>query len=241
MILDSFPKILWINLARSKDRSEYMNTLLNKFKLNHTRIDAVNGLDAKLINNICDINLNISFFENACTCSHLHAIKYFVENMIDECVIIFEDDVSFDFLPLIPYNWSKLTTNFPANYDVIQLAVTRNVNDHVTNSLIKINPEMKYYCSAAYLITRSGAKKLLEKYYSNGKIILSSQKYATADAMILNLDNVYSIPIFTYLLNSSLIHQNHYYLHTRSKMQQYLMWKNIGVFDFNKYFDGFPK
>lgn len=248
MILDNFPKILWINLDRSTKRKMYMETLLNAYKLNHTRIKAVNGLNrlGSDLDSVCIINTKLTRPENACTCSHLKAIKYFVENMSDDKVIIFEDDVSFDFLQNIPFNWSKLEENFPQKFDVIQLAITFE-NGAVSNTLIKTNPLMKYYCSAAYLITRSGAINLLNKYYSNDlkKINLATQEHATADSMISSTGNTYSVPIFTYRVADSIIHPLHLYNHNKSKKQQDTQWKsimnNINLFDIDDYFQKFEK
>lgn len=247
MILDGFPKILWINLDKSTKRRSYMEKLLNSYNLEHIRIPAIDGTNPKNLefNNICIPNNNFSSMENACTCSHIMALKYFVENIRDDKIIIFEDDVSFEFLKFIPFNWSDLMNNLPKNYHVIQLAIThmRTIN----NYLIKTNPNMKYFCSAAYLITKTGAKKILERYYNPkiDKINLSEQQYITADSMILSVGNTYSIPIFTYKILDSLIHPLHLYIHRLSKKRQILIWMNImnnlKTFDKNVYFSKFEK
>lgn len=257
MLLDNFPKILWINLYRSQKRREYMESLLNKHNLINTRISAVDGkaildrLSSKHIydkefNEICIQNIKWTSVENACTCSHIKALKYFVDNIPDDKVIIFEDDISFEFLKLIPFNWSELEANFPENFDVIQLAITYEKGS-IGNLLIKTNPSMNYFCSAAYLVTKTGAKKLVEKYYNSdvNKIDLSTKEFVTADSMISSTGHTYSIPIFTYQTTESTIHPRHLYNHSRTKTQQYKLWKSIDdhpeLFNKADYFAKFEK
>ena len=248
MILDGFPKVIWINLDRCAKRKAYMEQLLKKYAITNYRIRAVDGTnprDPELVN-ICIKNNRLTAPENACACSHLKAMKFFVDNIEDSEIIIFEDDISFDFLQFIPYDWSEFIKNLPTGYDVIQLAITYE-NGSINNTLIKTDPSSKYYCSAAYLITKLGAQKILDRYYSDifRKYDLSVQEYATADSMISSTGSTYSIPIFTYQTSDSTIHPRHIYTHNRSKLQQYQLWKNtmdnIGQFDKEKYFDNFAK
>lgn len=223
-----------------------METLLNKYKLVHQRIAAVDGSMVGELEKYCIPNNKLTRAENACTTSHLLAMKYFVENIPDDRIIIFEDDVSFEFLQYIPFNWSELDKNFPVNYEVIQLAITYEKGS-VGNILVKTVPEMTYYCSAAYLITKKAATNLLAKYYAKnlGKFVLSTQLYATADAMIASTGFTYSIPIFTYQTIESTIHPQHLLNHNRTKTQQLNLWKytmsNIHMFNPKNYFSKFPK
>lgn len=248
MLLDSFPRVLWINLDRSQDRRRYMTYLLDKHKIVHTRISAIDGITRVNgeLEKICKKHDKLTRAENACTCSHLKALKYFVENMKDDKVIIFEDDVSFEFLKYIPYNWSEFESNLPQKYNIIQLALTCEGIVPETK-LVKTNVAMKYYCSAAYLITKQAAHNILNSYISKdtGKIILSNKKCATADSMISNNTNVYSIPIFTYLTNHSIIHPGHFMMHSKTKQQQLIqwinVWKNKSSFNKSQYFSNWKK
>lgn len=241
MILDNFPKVLWINLDKSLNRKIYMETLLKTNNISNTRISAINGLCKNGdLEKISIINPKISRAENACTCSHLKAIKYFIDHMTDQKVIIFEDDVSFEFLKYIPFNWGVFEKHLPKDYDLIQLAVTVD-NGTVKPILLKTTPANHYYCSAAYLITREGGKKLISRYYDkNSMINLLNQTYLTSDAMISSTGNTYSIPIFTYGTSDSTIHPNHSNIHSRSKQNQLFEWKNFNLnlngFDADKYF-----
>lgn len=46
MILDNFPKVLWINLNSSEERRSYMENLLKSYNIENTRISAINGVDS---------------------------------------------------------------------------------------------------------------------------------------------------------------------------------------------------
>lgn len=236
MILDNFPKVLWINLDQSTNRKRYMEYLLKQYSIRNYRIKAVDATNPKYteLSDICVKNDKLSLPENACTCSHLQAMKYFVDNISDNVAIIMEDDVSFEFLENIPYSWSELMSHLPAKYDVIQLAITK-FNGSVNSVLIKTDPSSKYYCSAAYLITKQAAQRILNKYYNTqlAKYNLSIQNHATADSVISSTGATFSIPIFTYLTNDSTIHPRHISIHNKSKQQQCQLWRTTSV-NFNK-------
>lgn len=236
MKLNNFPKILWINLERSIERREYMEELLNKNNLMNVRIVGIDGMNKEELEKICIKNDSITDSENACTCSHLIALKYFIENTDENEIIIFEDDVSFEFLNLIPYNWSELINNFPKKYDIIQLAVSSSLQ--ISNKLIKISVKNKYFGTVAYLITRDKAINILDEYY-NDKINLKYKENPTSDNIIISDQNTYCIPIFSYKVSDSTIHTNDLIFQRRSKKQQYNAWLNLKNIDINKYFNEF--
>lgn len=241
MRLDNFPKIIWINLERSIERKKYMEELLNTNNLINIHISGIDGLNKSELDKICIKNDNITDSENACTCSHLIALKYFIENTDEDEIIIFEDDVSFEFLNLIPYNWSELINHFPKKYDIIQLAVSSSLS--ITNKLVKISIKNKYFGTVAYLITRDKAINLLDEYFINNMIDLKYKEMPTSDNIIISNENTYCIPIFSYKVSNSTIHTNDLIFQRRSKKQQYSTWLNLNnhleKFDINKYFNEF--
>lgn len=242
MKLDNFPDILWINLDRSFERRKYMENLLNEYQLKHSRIKAIDGYLSEEITNKCVCNSKFSPGENGCTVSHLIAMEYFINNTNEDKIIIMEDDISFEFLQYIPYNWSTFMEHLPSDYDIIQLAITHETP--IKNYLVRSKPELKYYCSAAYLITREGAKKIISQYFSPeiNKFVLSNKINVTADSMITNTVKTFSIPIFTYQNYKSTIHQYHFLNHSRAKFEQTQMWKSFSdIFDQNTYFSQFEK
>jgi GR25 family glycosyltransferase involved in LPS biosynthesis len=197
MILDNFPKVLWINLNSSEERRSYMENLLKSYNIENTRISAINGVDSNSNDlDICMKHPELSDAENACSCSHLIALRYFIEKTNEDKIVIFEDDVSFEFLEYIPYNWSEFMEHLPKNYKIIQLAVIGMGRD-VYPKLDIIN---YLYCSTtAYLITRKAAIEILNDYYPNFEKITLSNKImgtARADEIIRLYGNTYSIPLY---------------------------------------------
>ena len=226
MILDNFLPVLWINMNRSTERRERMKNLFEKYSIKNTRIEAVDSKNQTKLESLCIMNKSITRAENACTMSHFLALRHFVDNMSNDKVIIFEDDVSLEFLPLIPFNWSELVNNLPKNYNVVQLAVCSYRN--VYPKIVQISHQTSY-SSVAYMITKKAAIHLLNKYTDpvTKKINLENKKQCTADAVILSLDYTFSIPIFTYETNDSTIHKSHLAFHSRTKKQQLEMWKLV--------------
>lgn len=227
MKLDKFPEILWINLEESIDRRKYMEKLLRNHDLAGVRIPAIRGeLNNEIYRNICIPNKNYLATENACTCSHLSALKYFVEKMESEYIVIFEDDVSFEFLEFIPFSWCELMSYLPKNFNVVQLATSA---ENANIELCEINADSKSYGTIAYLIKKSAAVELLQQYYSwqQKKFIFSDKKYVTADTVLYSLPNTYRIPVFTYTNTDSTIHNGHLPKHSTSKNHQKKLWQSI--------------
>lgn len=222
MKLDEFPHILWINMDKSIERRQYMEIILDEYNLENTRITAIDGSTQQL-EKICVSNPYYSPEENACTCSHLTALKYFVEMMDDDEIIIFEDDVDFLFLPYIPYNWLEFRKIIPDIYDLIQLSISSVCN--IIPKLVKRHISTPYYSSTAYLITKKTAITLIDKYFrDDGMIDLSIELNSTSDYILMNFPNIYSIPIFSYQTENSTIHQSHKNMHDFSKNQQWNEW-----------------
>ena len=197
-----------------------MRELLHNLK--HTRITAIDASSYELYK-YCIPNNLLKPSENACTCSHFKALKYFVDNVKEDRIIIFEDDVSFDFLDKIPYNWSDFEKGLP-EYNVVQLAIAST--KIITTNLVEFQDQ--YYSTTAYLITKKAARLILDDYSSKiyYKFVLGGRTRPTADTVIYSLEKTYSIPIFTYLNNDSTIHSKHLAFHKETKEQQLQAWNN---------------
>lgn len=226
MILDQFPQVLWINLARSMDRRYAMEKLLNSYGLRHQRIEAIDGARSLVeLETLCFPSPTLSRYETACTLSHLKAIHQFLQ-MPDSQVIVFEDDVSFEFLQYIPYDWTDLMKALPADWQVVQLAVSE-LEPTITLDLVKNIPGDGRYCSCAYLINKAGAQTIIDQYYHRAfnKYVLRHKFRPTADEIICYSAICYSIPIFSYQTNNSTIHDTHLAFHQISKDHQLNLWK----------------
>lgn len=230
MILDTFPRVLWINLDRSADRRDRMYRLLSAYGISHIRIRAIDGdKPMSALEEYCYPNPAMTKHETACTLSHLTAIAYFL-TLPDPYVMIFEDDVSFEFLPHVPYDWSVLMSSLPPDWQVVQLAVSE-VIPQTGIDLVRSKHGDGRYCSTAYLINKAGAQSIIDQYYSNvhRKYVLKTKFRPTSDEIICHAAICYSIPIFTYLTDTSTIHASHLEFHTSSKNWQKALWRSLGA------------
>lgn len=218
--LVNLPHIIWINLEKDKNRKKYMMENLNDYKLQNTRIEGIYNKKSGVL---------------GCFLSHIKALEYFVNNpSIGEYCLITEDDVSFDYLPFWKKTFWDYINDVPKNFNIVQLSVTYGQGELKNNQIIKSIEcqKHKYYMwgAACYLIKRDAAKKLLQYIPKlNNKYNIMNIKNAISDVFIYQtIDNVYSIPLFTYNTKfDSNIHQDHInHTHIPSLITIEKLWKN---------------
>ena len=218
--------IYWINLNRATERKEKMINIFNDYKLKHTRIEAVDGNDIDLeeIKKNYKIDEGMSKYEIACSMSHIKAIEIAYNNDLDH-VLIFEDDVRFDYLKYHTISIESLIDKLLSlNGDCIQLSCTLNTKQikfiiNHKDLLIKYNISGG---TVAYLITKNGMKKILDNYYNN-KIIERAEPI-----IYKKLNNYICKPYFTYDFykqNKSFIRRNVKSTHTTQTISK-KAWDN---------------
>lgn len=180
------PRILCINLERSKERKQRMTQRLKNLNLEFSFITAFDCL-----NEIADPNnlLHQSWkplfmqyktsktyaAEKCCLLSHLKAIKTFLDMNIEESIII-EDDVCFrkNFVD----EFQELYTNIPQTQGIVLLGHMVDVfNSEVCEwagreieryNLLKIK-EQHLWGAQAYLIRRDNALEVLKRFRSQSE------------------------------------------------------------------------
>lgn len=208
--LYGFPKIYWVNLSHAGVRRENMEKQFEEYKLRHKRIEGINGTyiensdKVKYYKGYADILIKKR--AQGCAASHILAMKEYLEdesNVEDFCIIA-EDDLSFDAVEFWRYRWKEYRNNIPDDYEIIKLC---NVNtpDKYEKSLSLFGGELKclkdekydiMYGACIYLIKRSFARKIVDKYYINN-IIDFSNGFDIADRVYI-YGNFYYYPLFTY-------------------------------------------
>ena len=199
-----------INNSSSSKKSKNDNDNENK-KVNFISKDT----EFKFENHHAD-NFDKQF---GCFLSHLHAIKYFLEKDSSEFCLILEDDVNFDLFEKNNLNFYE-TINSVVNecnndWNIIQLSYTVKKSNALSSNPINMYLEWfpKCYGTIAYIINKSGAKKLIKNLYVNNKIIIDKSiltKYV-ADFYLYSMlkTYVYKIPLFSFnnnfdsIINSS--------------------------------------
>ena len=196
-ILKDIP-IFWINLDRSERRRTIMQTKLDKYNLNHTRIEAVDGNKIELdeYNKNYIINEKMNKYEIACALSHMKVIQHCYDQGL-EYALILEDDANFDYFPYKTDTLLELLEELKTiDGECLQLAsiIPRKQFPIYKNKFE--NKKMFKTTQAAgaqsYLITRNGMKKVLYNFENNKKIEVSEH-------MIFNITNNFlTPPYFSY-------------------------------------------
>ena len=163
--------VYWINLETSKNRKNHMITELNKLNIKHFRINAIDGKKLTDFDISPKTMKNNTLGEIGCALSHLKAFKTSFNNNDSICMII-EDDVSFKLYKYWDKTLDEIVNIAPPDWDIIQLN-TSNADELWS---MYQNKEMKndvgswlewnenYYSCLAYIINKSGMKKVLSKY-----------------------------------------------------------------------------
>ena len=208
--LKNIAPIYYLNLDGQPERKEYMEDQFKYWDIeNYTRISAYDGRDDDLSDIIKGrYPDNMTTGEIGCTTSHLKAIKYWYDTSDSSYAIIMEDDVDLQTVRFWNFTWSDFVSKVPYDWDVIQLAIICTGNLHVKLHKRFVND----FSTAAYMITRHHAEKLLKFHVRDGKYKLDQgvKPRAVADDLIYNSGNTFSIPLFLYRISlGSSIHPEH--------------------------------
>jgi len=208
--LKNIPPIYYLNLDGQPERRQYMEEQFKYWEIeNYTRISAYDGRTDDLSDIISGrYPDNMTSGEIGCTTSHLKAIKHWIETSDSQCAIFMEDDVDLQVARYWDFTWKDFQSLVPYDYDVIQLAIICTGPLHVKLHRRFVND----FSTAAYMITRHHAEKLLKFHIRNEKYKLDngSKPRAVADDLIYNSGNTFSIPIFLYKIAlGSSIHPEH--------------------------------
>lgn len=208
--LKGLPPIYYLNLDGQPERKEYMESQFKYWEVeNYTRISAYDGREDDLSDIIKGrYPDNMSSGEIGCTTSHLNAIKHWIETSDSPYAIFMEDDVDLQTVRFWNFTWIDFFSKVPYDWDVIQLAIICTGDLHVKLHKRFIND----FSTAAYMITRHHAEKLIKFHIRDNKYKLDQniKPRAVADDLIYNSGNTFSIPLFLYKIElGSSIHPEH--------------------------------
>lgn len=230
-------KFYWINIDKSIDRRIFMEEQFKLNNINNQRISAItpDSLDYILEDkppydcgcSACNYNDHKDCkFEYSCTCSHLIAIKEGYKSG-DKYFIICEDDIYFPF----KINFDKIIESLPVDFDICQLMVLdADGNTYLYNECYKNNSKFyinfdttkKFFSTGMYLISRNGARKLINKFINKQSLKFDFRNISSlkqADFILYMHINTYTLTFpmcFPTLIFISEIHPHHYFLHKNS-------------------------
>lgn len=165
--------LYYINLDREKARDDYIKETFLKFGIaDYTRISAKTPASAPELAIEQGKIFGITENEVATSYSHLHAIKYFLENSTNEYAIICEDDVDISNIKKIDFPIKDLFEKAFSGYECFQLAVLTRVELKTEFKAHKRTPWD--FSTACYAINKSYAKRLVSKYFEDDVFSFSS-------------------------------------------------------------------
>jgi len=226
-------KFYWININTSIDRKNFMENQFKLINIDNYRINAITPdnlidiLEDKppyFCGNSCCLNNNCNDckFEYACICSHLEAIKEGYKSG-ENYFIICEDDIYFPF----KIDFNKMISLLPNDFDITQLMVLDCEGNDYLNDLYKnknilftnFNPTKRFFSTGMYLITRQGAKKLLNLCINKKTLkydLTNINSIKQADFLLYMNVNTFTSTFpfcFPTLKFISEIHHHHYFIH----------------------------
>ena len=208
--LKNFGPVYYLNLDGQPERRQYMEEQFKYWQVeNYERISAYDGRDDDLSDIIKGrYPESMTSGEIGCTTSHLKAIKHWYETSDSPYAIIVEDDLDLQLARFWNFTWLDFVAKLPYDWDVVQLAIICTGNLHVQLHKRFVND----FSTAAYMITRHHAEKLLKHHVRGDKYKLDNgvKPRPVADDLIYNSGNTFSIPLFLYKIAlGSSIHPEH--------------------------------
>jgi len=228
--LKNIAPIYYLNLDDQPERMEYMEDQMKYWEItNYTRISAYDGREDDLSDIIKGRYPEMmTSGEIGCITSHLKAIKHWMETSDSPYAIIMEDDVDLDPVRFWNFTWTDFASKVPYDWDVIQLAIICTGPLHVKLHKRFVND----FSTAAYMITRHHAEKLLKHHVRGDKYKLDNgvKPRPVADDLIYNSGNTFSIPLFLYKIElGSSIHPEHIdFIHRSSHDGLRNFWEQSG-------------
>ena len=167
-----------------------------------TRISAYDGREDDLSDIISGRYPDtMSGGEIGCTTSHLKAMKHFLDNSDAPYAVMMEDDCSLDLVQFWNFTWKDFYTNFPYDWDVVQIAIICTGDIHTKLHKRFVND----FSTACYVISRHHAEKLVLHHCRGGytgkqtyKLDQGVKPRAVADDLIYNSGNTFAIPLLVY-------------------------------------------
>ena len=179
--------IFIISLARSKERTVLMSYQLDKFGLSYQIFDAVDGValpsevkqQVEKQRDICIYKKPFTDGEIGCMYSHMGVYEEIVKNNLDYALILEDDVFLTERLPI--FLSDEVMQALPKDWDIILLAFVQrgNVESRPSKKAVMSYWDRKrlpqnlligkpvYFCyhAAGYLVSKQGAKKLINQGY----------------------------------------------------------------------------
>ena len=198
--LEYFPSVHCVSLEECEERR---SELINQFKKYDINVKFLiskrySESDDKLIGKYLH---TLNDGTKGCCVSHLKMIKEWYDTTDEDYAFFCEDDLSLETIDYWNFTWGEFIENISDDIDCVQLLTIRN--DYDTFEL-----RQRYWDdwgATAYILTREGAKKIIDTYIKNDTYIL---EVPNQDIMPLieniifsSVINTHTIPLFVENVN----------------------------------------
>ena len=249
--LKGLPSIYYINLDEEPERAKCLEEQFKYWEIEkYKRVSAYDGRGDRDLGEILKGRYPdaMTSGEVGCVTSHLKAMKQWLEDTDESCLLMMEDDCDLEVVKNWPFTWKDFYAKLPYDYDVVQLAIINPAQVHLQLHRRFVND----FSTACYLITRHHAEKLVRLHCRGEKYKLDQgvKPRAVADDLIYNSGNTFSIPIFLYKIElGSSIHDIHIDVFHRSSYDAlWQFWRNQSadidnwdaLFDYDPYAGRLP-
>lgn len=189
--------IVVINLERRRDRKKHIQKLFTKYKItDYTFFKAIEGSD------ITSGTHEMSPGEIGCSMSHLVVIRdWLYSDPKTPWLVVMEDDISFDTVKHWRWTWSEIIDSIQVKYDILHLtAPALDIFNPDDLRIRKIEKDTITPITTCYMVSRDGAKKIIDRHTLNGKLFFNPddrKNVADHDLLYKAVDHAYKIPFFT--------------------------------------------
>ena len=215
-------KHYWINMDKCIDRKEFMDNQFKQKNIDNLRISAETPetiINYNIIRNDESITTTTPE-EISCILSHLKAIEQGYDDG-DSYFCILEDDLDFaniDFSKILCYVEEAQNKN-NEKVEILQLytsghpVVIQLYNEHFLKNELIIKRAESYPGAVYYLLSREGARKILDKYVlSKNNYDISYSSWTAADNIIYAAVNSFVLTypvVVTDIAYGSTLHPEH--------------------------------
>ena len=215
-------KHYWINMDKCIDRKEFMDNQFKQKNIDNLRISAETPetiINYNIIRNDESITTTTPE-EISCILSHLKAIEQGYDDG-DPYFCILEDDLDFaniDFSKILNYIKEAQNKN-NEKVEILQLytsghpVVIQLYNEHFLKNELIIKRAESYPGAVYYLLSREGARKILDKYVlSKNNYDISYSSWTAADNIIYAAVNSFVLTypvVVTDIAYGSTLHPEH--------------------------------
>lgn len=214
----AFQKIVVVNLDSRKDRWQSFLNSDKWLSKNATRVSAVDGRNLKMTSYIYNIfkhnDHNWKKSVMGCALSHIEIWKMLVNDSEAQAYLILEDDVRFE--KNWTDTWQKMEQEIPPDADIFYLGGVLPPNksalpiclDSINQYWAKVKPNsffcrdgvelpIFHFCTYSYILTKKGAKKLLDFLdYSDKKCFTSIDHFLQNP--VIPLQRYVAYPLLTH-------------------------------------------